>query len=574
MFSLEVAGAQAAIDSATNALPPLQAKIATAQKEQAEATKIREVEAADFKSAETELTETIDMLSRAAKIITAQGSRVGGDTQALIQKDFSKLESAVSLVLTSSRISIEEKDTLSAMLQTSKASTAEDDDDDDVALLQGAPKAASYAYESKSDGIVEVLQSMKEKAQETLQSTREAETGAKHNFQMMMQTLKQVVESTTDETEDVKAQLVEAQQTLGTAQGNLQEEEASLAEFKDHQGAVNNQCDNAAKSFTKRSSLRHKQSDGLNQAIDALSKVGHDSFVQTSTKTSDVRDRVASMLQKQADETHDLALAEVAQRVKESAGGFDKIIGLINGLIEKLEAKAAEEMDQKAYCDKELGESEAKLDKLTTSFDKHQGRKDKNAAALVDVGNEAAENTKATEELRADVAQATEQRNAEQAEFDKTAAQAKADIEALDEAIKALQEIFGGDSPAFVQTSMTVTKAPVIVSQFEGSDMTDGVQGPVAIVMTEKESSEEAVLTLTSGNDAALAVYKKFKNESEVELATRTANAASLKQRKADLAHRLEQSNSDLAQLTAELAAVQDYDVKMQAHCTYDSTFF
>ena len=31
---------------------------------------------------------------------------------------------------------------------------------------------------------------MEEKAQETLQKTREGETGAKHNHQMMMQTLK------------------------------------------------------------------------------------------------------------------------------------------------------------------------------------------------------------------------------------------------------------------------------------------------------------------------------------------------------------------------------------------------
>merc|ERR1719254_262292 len=43
-----------------------------------------------------------------------------------------------------------------------------------------------------------------------------------------------------------------------------------------------------------------------------------------------------------------------------SADPFGKIKGLISGMIEKLEAEASADSTKKAYCDKELAESNAK----------------------------------------------------------------------------------------------------------------------------------------------------------------------------------------------------------------------
>merc|ERR1711972_235444 len=59
---------------------------------------------------------------------------------------------------------------------------AEDDD-----MEFGAPTAA--AYKSKSGGIVEILEDMKDKADAELSELRKAESTAKHNFDMMEQSL-------------------------------------------------------------------------------------------------------------------------------------------------------------------------------------------------------------------------------------------------------------------------------------------------------------------------------------------------------------------------------------------------
>merc|ERR1719215_2125856 len=51
----------------------------------------------------------------------------------------------------------------------------------------GAPAAA--VYESKSGSIVEVLEDLKEKAEEQLSDVRKAEVNAKHNYGMLKQSL-------------------------------------------------------------------------------------------------------------------------------------------------------------------------------------------------------------------------------------------------------------------------------------------------------------------------------------------------------------------------------------------------
>merc|ERR1719437_214973 len=61
-----------------------------------------------------------------------------------------------------------------------------------------------------------------------------------------------------------------------------------------------------------------------------------------------------------------------AMRLADASGSdpFAKVKGLITDMISTLESEAEEDASQKAYCDKEMSETNAKKDDLTAESDK------------------------------------------------------------------------------------------------------------------------------------------------------------------------------------------------------------
>ena len=104
-------------------------------------------------------------------------------------------------------------------------------------------------------------------------------------------------------------------------------------------------------------------------------------FLQTSTKVrsleavdaeSDARSQAVRVLSGLSKKFHSYALVELASRARSDP--FGKIRGLIEDMIAKLTKEAAEEADQKSFCDEEIGESKAKQADLTGKLDKTSAR--------------------------------------------------------------------------------------------------------------------------------------------------------------------------------------------------------
>merc|ERR1719387_1672359 len=428
------------------------------------------------------MVDTIDGLERALVVLKR------GQTSFLQQRDQNELKQLTSVFQKMIEASwVNEKD--KAVVQSLIQSTSTDGDED----LSLQPQAKTSAYEGHGGGILDTLADMKEKAEATLSDARAAEMKANHEYEMLKQNLemqmstmkKRMSEATTEKSglEDAKAS---AEEELVATKKTLADDEKYLEE-------LTQSCSMKAKEWA----TRQKDAAGELAAIAKAKEVlesGVKVFLEVSSKThskngdaSAKRERVLSILSKLEDHSYFFTQIKAEAR---AGGPFDKVKGLIEDMISRLQTEAAEEADAKAFCDKETSESKAKQAELTASSDKSQVRIEKATATIAELK----EKIKATQEQMAEMdaaqAEATSLRNKEHEEYLKASTEYKDSAEAVANAIAVLTDYYSQGS--FVQSK----EAPEFGSA--KSDIADTIMGMLEVaesdfttLLAEAEASEK-----------------------------------------------------------------------------------
>merc|ERR1740121_1077545 len=211
-LSAKIGELASSVAVAESKIGELASSVATSEEELKNATLIREKEAGEFKSSEAELVDVVDTLERASGVLSREMAK---NPAALAQVDTASLGStllALSTVLDAASFSSSDQKKLAAFVQAQA-----EDQDDDAAF--GAPAAA--AYKTRSGGILDVLEDMKEKAEGQLAGLRKAEVNSKHNYEMLKQSLEDEAAADSKDMADEKAAMAAAQEAKATAEADL-----------------------------------------------------------------------------------------------------------------------------------------------------------------------------------------------------------------------------------------------------------------------------------------------------------------------------------------------------------------
>jgi len=529
----------------------LSAQLATDEADLKAATEIRGKEAADFAAEEKELMEVTSTLERAIAILTREMQKGGASMMQL--KSANNLVQALNAIVQASLLSSADAARLTSFAQSS---------DDESGL--GAPDATVYA--GHSDGIIDTLESLLEKAETQLADARKKETTGTHNFEMLKQSLEDSMKFGNKDMADAKQDLSATSEAKAVAEGDLgvtqKELEADIATDAD----LHHTCMTKAQEYEDETKSRDEELKALATAKKVIKeKTGgaesleygltQVSFVQVARLSTGVDLAnfeavrfVRDLARKQKSAALAQLSSQMASAMRYSDDPFGKVKGLISDMISRLEADASVDASHKAYCDKEFKESTAKKDdktavveKLTTKIDQMSARSAKLKEEVSTLQGELATLAKAQAEL-------DKLRKEESDAFVSNKADMEQGLDGVKMALKVLREYYAQDGKAHTAADGASSGIIGLLEVIE-SDFTKNLAG----MMSTEESAQISYDAQTKENE-----IEKTAKEQDVKYKTKES---------AGLDKSVAEAKSDLSTVQAELDAVLEYLEKLHKEC-------
>jgi len=572
-----IAKCKSDIEDADEVVAKMVADIAQDEKDLEDATVIRKKENEDFKAAEAELMEGIDMLERAIGIIERSMKGSALMQQPIDTTHIQSMLKGISVVLDAAAFTGDSKDKLLGFIQNAQG---EESDDEEL----GAP--APDAYKSKSGGIVDTLSDMKEKAEGELSEARKAEANAQHNYDMLKQGLTDEIAAANHEKKEAEEGKAEATELQATSEGELVVTEKELAEANNAMKVVSTDCMDKASDHELSAKGRAEELKALGTAKKMIQQ--STSFTQQSysflqvASTSQLRTgadlrnlEVVTTLKRLAQQQHSGALAQLASRVAitirygQASGEdpFAKVKGLIEEMIAKLMKEAAAEASHKAYCDEEMSKTKAKKDELNADIEKLTSKIDSASAMSASLKEDVKELQKELAELVDSQAEMDKVREDTHAAFVAAKADLEKGLEGVRGALKVLRDFYQADDALLQQSGGlgNFMQQPAVPDKHKKAS---GAGGSIISMLEVIESDFASNLAQEEEEEAAAQTdYEKVSQENKV---TKTVKEQDVKY-KTEEATKLDK---EIAELTGdrdgaqtELDAVLEYYEKIKDQC-------
>merc|ERR1719443_1377886 len=271
-------------------------------------------------------------------------------------------------IVEASFVTQKQKDHIAALLQTSA------DAQEDAELGSGA------MGEGGVNAILDTLKEMEDKAEASLTEVRKGESEGQMNGAMLKQGLENEIKNMKKEKDESTSKSASTAAALAQAEKDIAVEKNGLAEDEKYLRDLKRDCQSRAGDFEVEAKDNQAELKAL-EAAKAILLKKFAAFVQVRSRVAvrddvsdDAKERALKSIAQLGKRLHSTALVALAYRA--AADPFGKIRGMIEEMIAKLLQEAAEEATQKAFCDKEIGESktakadlEGKLDTLASRIE-------------------------------------------------------------------------------------------------------------------------------------------------------------------------------------------------------------
>jgi hypothetical protein len=548
-----IADEKAKADSLNAKIEDLSSAIAVDEADLKAATEIRAKENAAFVAEEKELVDVIGTLERAIGILEKEMSKSGASMMQL--KSAKTITQTLALMVEATSLNSADASKLSSFLQSMQES---EDGSDSL----GAPAAA--VYKGQSGGIIETMQDLYEKAEAQLEEARKTETKSVQAFQMLAQSLKDEIKYGQADMDKAKKNLGASNEAQASAEGDLAVTTKDLDEDVKTLATLHQDCMTGAEDFEAETKSRGEELKALAtakkvivEATSGASDLSYGFFLQTSMSSgADLANFEAVRLVRDlAQKQKSAALVQLATRmagVMRSSGSagdiFAKVKGLISDMIEKLLKEAEEDATEKAFCDKEMAETEAKKADKEANIEKLSTQIDSQNAKSAKLKEEVATLQKELSELARAQAEMDKVRGEEKAIYDKNSAEMEKGINGVKLALKVLNEYYAKEGKAH--------------SSADGAG-----SGIIGLLEVCESDFTKGLAEMTSVEQTAVSEYERESKENEITKATKDQDVKYKTKEAKGLDKATAEATADRSGVQEELDAVNEYYKGIKGRC-------
>jgi len=547
-----IADEAAKAESLSAKIEELASAISVDEADLAAATEIRKKENTAFVAEEKELMDVIDTLERAIGILEKEMSKSGASMMQL--KSASNIAQAMAVMVEATSLSTADASKLTALLQNTQES-------EDTSDETGAPAAA--VYKGKSGGIIETMQDLYEKAEAQLEEARGTEKKSLQAFQMLAQSLKDEIKYATKDMDKAKKSLGASEEAKAAAEGDLAVTTKDLDEDVKALATLHQDCMTGAEDFEAETKSRGEELKALatakkiiKEATSGAADLSY-SFVQTgmSSGADLAKFEAVRLVRDLAQKQKSAALAQLATKMavamregSNSADPFAKVKGLISSMIEKLLKEAEEDATEKAFCDKEMAETEQKkadkeaaIEKLSTEIDSMSSKSAKLKEEVATLQKELAALAKAQAEM-------DKLRAEEKAAFDTNSAEMKKGLEGVKLALKVLNEYYAKEDKSH--------------SSADGAG-----SGIIGLLEVCESDFSKGLAEMIATEETAVNEYETETKENEITKATKDQDVKYKTKEAKGLDKSVTEATADRSGVQEELDAVNEYYDGIKARC-------
>jgi hypothetical protein len=387
---------------------------------------------------------------------------------------------------------------------------------------------------------------------------RGKETASIQAFQMLKQGLQDAIKFGNKEKDESHTSKSESEEAKAVAEGDLSATSKDLAEDTKSLADLHHNCMTKASDYEAETTSRGEELKALATAKKIIKETTGGASDQSYSflQMPESETRAVRFIRELAKKQGSMVLSQLASRmsstVRFSAGTqadiFAKVKGLITDMIEKLEAEAEADATKKAYCDKELAETNQKKDDKSAEIEKLSAKIESSKAKSNKLKEQVAT-------LQAELATLTR----EQAQMDKIRAQEKSDWENNS---AEMEKGLNGIKMALKVLNDYYSKAD------KAHDSSDGAStGIIGLLEVCESDFSKGLAEMNAAEDAAARAYDEQSKENEITKVTKEQDVKYKTKEGAGLDKSVSELTSDKDGVSTELSAVLEYLKKIEEEC-------